>query len=185
MEIIDTAIAEVKIFKPAAIEDSRGYFSETYNQRALAPYLGALSFLQDNESCSAKPFTVRGLHYQAPPFAQAKLVRVLRGRIFDVAVDARKGSPTYGKWAAAELSTENRRQLFAPVGFLHGFMTLEADTVVAYKVSEYYDPASDGAVDWASPSLGISWPASPETAIVSDKDRAAIDFSDFQSPFST
>lgn len=184
MEIIDTTIADVKIFKPTAIEDARGYFSESYNQRALSPILGDIAFVQDNESYSVKPFTVRGLHYQAPPFAQAKLVRVLAGRILDVVVDARKSSPTYGNWTATELSAENRRQLFAPVGFLHGFMTLEADTIVAYKVSEYYDPASDGAVHWASPSLGIAWPAAPEKAILSDKDSAATDFSAFESPFS-
>ncbi len=185
MEIVDTTIVDVKVLKPAAIEDSRGFFSETYNQRALSSLFGDIVFVQDNESYSAKPFTVRGLHYQAPPSAQAKLVRVLAGRIFDVTVDARKGSPTYGQWTAVELSAENRRQLYVPVGFLHGFMTLEADTRVAYKVSDYYDPATDGAVNWASPSLTIPWPAGPESAVLSNKDKAAIDFSTFESPFST
>ena len=184
MEIIDTTIADVKIFRPKTIEDPRGYFSEVYNQRALAPNIGDTPFVQDNESYSAKPFTVRGLHYQAPPFAQAKLVRVLKGRIFDVVVDARKGAPTYGEWVAAELSAENRQQLFAPVGFLHGFMTLEIGTVVAYKVSNFYNGAADGAVHWASPSLGINWPAGSEAAILSEKDAGADDFDAFKSPFS-
>ncbi len=184
MDVIETAIPDVKIFIPPAFEDARGAFVETYNQRVYAPRAPGLIFVQDNESRSEKSFTVRGLHFQAPPFAQAKLVRVARGRIFDVVVDVRKNSPTYGKWIGEELTAANRKQLLAPVGFLHGFMTLEPDTIVAYKVTNYYDKASDGAVNWASPSLGIDWPATPNNAILSEKDAAAIDFDSFESPFS-
>ncbi len=184
MDVIETALPDVKVFVPPAFEDARGAFSETYSARRYGPHAPGLVFVQDNESRSAKPFTVRGLHFQAPPFAQAKLVRVAQGRIFDVAVDARKGSPTYGKWVGEELSAANRKQLLAPVGFLHGFMTLEPDTVVAYKVTDYYDEASDGAVHWASPSLSIAWPAPPEKATLSEKDAAAVDFDRFESPFS-
>ena len=184
MDVKETGIVGVKIFTPLRFEDPRGYFSEVYTQNKFAPHTDGAVFVQDNESCSAAPFTVRGLHYQAPPFAQAKLVRVLKGRIFDVAVDVRKGSPTYGAWVGEELSAENGRQLFAPVGCLHGFMTLEPDTIVAYKVSDFYDKASDGAVFWASKGIGIPWPAPARKAVLSEKDADAIDFDAFDSPFS-
>lgn len=183
MDVALTAIPDVKIFTPRVFEDARGYFTETYNQSKFDPHAPDLTFVQDNESYSREIYTVRGLHYQTPPFAQDKLVRVLRGRIFDVAVDVRKGSPTYGKWVGAELSAENKKQLLAPIGFLHAFMTLEPDTVVAYKVTNFYNGPSDGAVFWASPSLGIDWPAGPDRAVLSDKDSAAPDFDSFQSPF--
>ena len=169
---------------PTALEDSRGVFSETYNKRRFDAVAPGLNFVQDNESFSVKAHTLRGLHYQAPPFAQAKLVRCTRGRIFDVVVDVRNGSATYGAWVGVELSAANRKQLFAPAGFLHGFMTLEPDTVVTYKVSAFYDSASDGAVHWASPSLAINWPAPAASITLSEKDARAIDFAEFQSPFS-
>ncbi len=184
MDIIETAIPDVKVFVPPAFEDSRGAFSETFSHRLYAEHTPDVLFVQDNESRSVKRFTVRGLHFQAPPFEQTKLVRVVRGRIYDVTVDARKGSATYGKWVGEELSAANRKQLLAPAGFLHGFMTLELDTIVAYKVTNYYDKASDGAVHWASPSLNISWPAPAENVILSEKDASAVDFSAFESPFS-
>lgn len=184
MDITETAIPDVKIFVPHAHEDARGAFSETYSARRYAAHLPGLTFVQDNESRSAKPFTIRGLHFQAPPFAQAKLVHVVQGRIFDVAVDIRKGSPTYGHWVSEELTADNRKQLFAPLGFLHGFMTLEPDTIVSYKVTNYYDKASDNAVHWASPSLDIAWPVSPTNTVFSEKDASAVDFDAFDSPFS-
>ncbi|MEM8920889.1 MAG: dTDP-4-dehydrorhamnose 3,5-epimerase, partial [Pseudomonadota bacterium] len=140
-------------------------------------------FVQDNESCSRDRYTVRGLHYQAPPFAQDKLVRVVKGRIFDVAVDVRSASSTYGRWVGVELSEENGKQLLAPKGFLHGFMTLEPHTIVAYKVTNFYDAASDGAVYWASPELDIDWPAGEGQAVLSSKDEDARRFADFDSPF--
>lgn len=183
MDVTDTTLPGVKIFTPASFADARGAFSETYNARRFDEHVAGLTFIQDNESHSAKPFTIRGLHYQAPPCAQAKLIRVVRGKIFDVAVDVRKGAPTYGQWVSEILSADNRRQLFVPAGFLHGFMTIEADTIVNYKVTDYYSAALDGAVHWASPSLAISWPAAPSDAIMSEKDAAAVDFDAFESPF--
>ena len=183
MDVAETAIPDVKIFTPRVFEDDRGYFTETYTQNKFDPHAPGLSFVQDNESFSRDKFTVRGLHYQAPPFAQDKLVRVLKGRILDVAVDVRKGSATFGKWVAEELSFENKKQLLAPKGFLHGFMTLEPDTLVAYKVTDFYNGEADGAVFWASPTLAIDWPATPDQATLSAKDAAARDFSQFASPF--
>lgn len=183
MKIHETKLSEVKVFTPAVYSDARGDFSETYAERRYAEHVAGVSFIQDNESRSAKPFTIRGLHYQAPPCAQGKLIRVVHGKIYDVAVDIRNGSPTYGHWVSEILSANNRRQLFAPAGFLHGFMTLEPDTVVNYKVTDYYNAALDGAVHWASPTLGIPWPASPADIVVSDKDAAAVDFNAFESPF--
>lgn len=183
MEVLSKEIPDVKIFIPRVFEDSRGYFLETYTRSKFDPHAPGLDFVQDNESYSHEIYTVRGLHYQAPPFAQDKLIRVLRGRIFDVAVDVRKRSTTYGQWVGEELSQDNRKQLLAPKGFLHGFMTLEPDTIVAYKVTNFYDGPSDGAVFWASESLGIDWPAPPGKAVLSDKDAAAPPFEAFRSPF--
>jgi len=183
MDVIDTELPGVKIFVPASFSDPRGAFSETYSAHRYADHVAGLTFVQDNESRSARPFTIRGLHFQAPPCAQAKLIRVVRGRVFDVAVDIRKGSPTYGHWVSEELTADNRKQLFAPAGFLHGFMTLEPDTIVAYKVTDFYNAALDGAVHWASSTLGIPWPASPKDVVASEKDAAAVDFSAFETPF--
>jgi dTDP-4-dehydrorhamnose 3,5-epimerase len=141
-------------------------------------------FVQDNQSLSVEKGVVRGLHYQSPPFAQDKLVRVVRGRILDVAVDIRKGSPTYGDHVAVELSAENWRQLLAPIGFAHGFVTLEPNTEVVYKVTNYYAPDHDHGVLWSDPEIGVDWGVSPEAAIVSDKDRAQPRFGAINSPFS-
>ena len=183
MEVEALEIPEVKRVTPARFGDARGYFSETYNAKAFGKAGIDCTFVQDNESLSAQKGTLRGLHYQAPPFAQAKLVRVLKGAILDVAVDARKGSPSFGKWVSAELSAENGAQLFVPAGFLHGFLTLEPDTYVAYKVDNYYDKASDGAVKWDDPDLAIDWGENVSNVTTSDKDASAQSWQEFNSPF--
>lgn len=183
MDVTETKLPDVKIFRPQVFEDERGYFTETYTQNKFDPHAPGLSFVQDNESFSSEKYTVRGLHYQALPYAQDKLVRVIAGRIFDVAVDVRTGSPTYGDWVGVELSAANKKQLLVPAGFLHGFMTLETDTVVTYKVTNFYKKRLDGAVFWASETLGIDWPAGPGKAVLSEKDAGAERFEDFSSPF--
>lgn len=176
-------IPDVKLVTPSRFGDQRGYFSETYNaQRFIAAGIDA-DFVQDNHSYSALAGTVRGLHYQAPPFAQAKLVRVLRGAILDVAVDVRAGSPTYGKWVKAELSAENGVQIFVPRGFLHGFITRAPDTEIAYKVDSYYSKECDGAVIWNDPELDIDWETGSTQAILSEKDLKALKFNEFKTPF--
>lgn len=164
-------ISDVKVITPARFSDSRGFFSETYHKQKLADAGIIVEFVQDNHSLSAAVGTVRGLHFQAEPFAQAKLVRVTRGRILDVAVDLRRSSPTYGKHVAIELSANNGRQLFVPVGFAHGFCTLEPDTEIQYKVSSYYSAAHDHGLSWDDPALGIDWPVNPAQVILSEKDR--------------
>jgi dTDP-4-dehydrorhamnose 3,5-epimerase len=176
-------IPDVKVVTPARFGDARGFFSETYNAQRFAEAGITSEFMQDNHSYSAPRFTLRGLHFQAPPFAQAKLVRVARGAILDVAIDVRKGSSTYGKWVSAELSAENGRQIFVPRGFLHGFVTLVADTEVIYKVDAPYSRVHDGAVFWNDPDLAIDWGFGGGTPTVSDKDAAAQTFRDFKSPF--
>ena len=143
---------------PKRFEDSRGWFSETWNDERFAELGIRSSFCQDNQSLSKSKGTVRGLHFQAPPFAQAKLVRCLQGRIFDVAVDIRRSSPTFGHWAGVELSAENARQLFIPAGYAHGFVTLEDNCMIAYKVDAYYSGPHDGGVAWNDPAIGIDWP---------------------------
>ena len=183
LTVEDLDLDGVKLVTPKRIEDSRGSFCETYNRRQFADAGITADFIQDNQSVSAPAYTVRGLHYQSPPFAQAKLVRVLKGSIVDVVVDVRKGSPDYGKWVKAVLSAENGVQIFVPRGYLHGFVTLEPDTHVAYKVDAYYDRASDGAVKWDDPDLGIDWGVDSGKAVLSDKDKAAPAFSAFESPF--
>lgn len=177
------AIRDVKLVTPARFGDDRGFFSETYNAQRFKDAGIDTDFVQDNHSLSAQRGTVRGLHFQAPPFAQSKLVRVLRGTILDVAVDVRKGSPTYGKWVSAELSAENGVQIFVPRGFLHGFVTLEPDTEIAYKVDNYYSKECDGAVLWNDQALGIDWGIPANEAVLSDKDAAAQSFAEFNSPF--
>lgn len=183
MEIAETAIPAVKKLTPRRFGDARGFFVETWNARAMAAAGLDAVFVQDNQSYSAQAGTVRGLHYQAPPNAQGKLVRVLRGRIIDVAVDARLGSPTYGRWVAEELSRENGAMLWVPRGFLHGFATLEPDTEVAYKVDGFYARDCDGAIRFDDPDLAIDWGVDPAAAVLSDKDAAAPAFRDFRSPF--
>lgn len=180
MKIQTTALPGVLIITPARHGDDRGFFSESWNRRTLTEAgIDLPEFVQDNHSLSHQAGTLRGLHYQAPPYAQGKLVRCGRGCLFDVAVDVRQNSPTYGRWIGEELSYENGRQLWIPAGFLHGFVTREPDTEIIYKCTAHYDRASDGAVRWDS--LGIDWGVSDP--VLSDKDRAASAFSDWQSPF--
>jgi dTDP-4-dehydrorhamnose 3,5-epimerase len=180
MDIEETTLPGVKILTPRRFGDARGFFSESWNRRVLAEHGITLDFVQDNHSVSAAPDTVRGLHFQAPPHAQAKLVRCGRGALFDVAVDIRRGSPTYGSWVGVELSAESGRQLLVPVGFLHGFATREPDTEILYKCTDYYAPEADGAVAWDS--CGIDWGLSG-APILSDKDAAAPALAAFDSPF--
>ena len=183
LEVVELEIPEVKLITPDRFGDDRGFFSETFNQQRFADAGIKADFVQDNHSLSAVKGTVRGLHYQSPPFAQAKLVRVLRGAILDVAVDVRKGSATFGKWVSAELSAANGTQIFVPRGFLHGFATLEPDTEIAYKVDNYYSRECDGAVAWNDPDLAIDWRGEGKDAVLSEKDAAAPAFADFASPF--
>jgi len=171
------------LLKPRRFADSRGYFVETYSERTLSGIGIAARFVQDNQSFSAARGTIRGLHFQLPPASQAKLVRVLQGSVYDVAVDLRTGSPTYGRWASATLTADEGEQLFVPHGFAHGFCTLEPDTVVTYKVDDFYAPASDSGLIWNDPALAIDWPVGVEQAVLSDKDKRLGRFTDFQSPF--
>ncbi len=166
-----TALPDVKIIQPKRFGDHRGFFSETYSRSAFAEAGITLDFVQDNHSLSAVVGTLRGLHFQAPPFAQDKLVRVPRGRILDVAVDIRASSPDFGKFVAVELSAENWWQLLVPAGFAHGFVTLEPDTEVLYKVNAPYAPEHDRGVAFDDPAIGIDWGFAPEALILSDKDR--------------
>lgn len=176
------AIPEVVEIVPPKFGDNRGYFSEVFKRSTFEAEGVAIDWVQDNQSFSAEAGTVRGLHFQAPPFAQAKLIRVLRGAIYDVAVDIRQDSPTYGRWAAAELSAEKWNQLLVPAGFAHGFMTLTPDVEVLYKVSAPYSRESEGAIRWNDPDLAIAWPRAGD-AILSGKDAVAPLFADLNSPF--
>ncbi len=163
-------IADVKLIRPKQFRDSRGFFSEVYSKRAFADAGLTDEFVQDNHSYSAQAGTIRGLHFQKPPFAQAKLVRVTRGRVMDFALDLRRSSPHYGRHVARELSAENWAQLYIPVGFAHAYCSLEPNTEVVYKVTSYYAPAADAGVLWSDPEIGIDWPVSPEHAVCSEKD---------------
>lgn len=176
------AIPEVIEVTPPKYGDHRGFFSEVFKISAFEAEGLSIDWVQDNQSFSAEPGTVRGLHFQAAPFAQDKLVRVLRGAIYDVAVDIRKGSPTYGKWVGCELSAEKWNQLLVPIGFAHAFMTLTPDVEVLYKVSAPYSKESEGAILWNDPDLGIDWPRAGE-AVLSGKDAEAPRLRDFDSPF--
>ncbi len=183
MNIEKTSLPGVLIITPPRFGDSRGFFSESWNRQKLAEQGVDLDFVQDNHSLSAKVGTVRGLHFQSPPHAQGKLVRCGKGCLFDVAVDIRKGSPTYGQWVGEELSFENGKQLLIPAGFLHGFITRTPDTEIIYKCTDYYAPECDGAVRFDDPDIGIDWGADTSGAIVSEKDDAAPLLRDFDSPF--
>lgn len=177
------AIPDVKIVRPKKHGDDRGFFSETYAHQAFAAGGIDVAFVQDNHAFSAEPCTVRGLHFQIPPFAQDKLVRVVRGAIFDVAVDLRVGSPTYGKHVSAVISAKEWNQIFVPIGFAHGLMTLEPNTEVLYKVSNYYAPEHDLGLLWNDPALRISWPMDPAKAILSAKDKVQPKLADLPDHF--
>lgn len=170
MNVIKTAIEGVFILEPRLFEDARGYFFESFNQREFEEKVGKTVFVQDNESKSSYG-VVRGLHIQKPPYTQSKLVRVVKGAVLDVAVDVRKGSPTFGQHVAVELTEENHRQFFIPKGFLHGFSVLSEEVVFQYKCDNFYAPASEGAVAWDDPDLGIDWRIPADKVILSEKDK--------------
>ena len=181
MKIEPTDLPDVLILTPARFGDERGWFSETFNAARLAAAGLDMVWVQDNHSMSARVGTLRGLHFQAPPHAQDKLVRCSRGAIFDVAVDIRRGSPSYGAWVGVELTAQNGRQMLVPKGFLHGFVTRAADSEVQYKCSDVYAPECDGGISWNDPDIGIDWGVS--APVLSAKDSAAPAFRDFVSPF--
>ena len=181
MNIVKTAIEGVVIVEPRVFGDSRGYFFESYSQRDF-DQVSDVKFVQDNESKSCYG-VVRGLHYQCPPFAQAKLVRVVSGKVLDVAVDIRRGSPTYGKHVSVELSGDNHRQLYLPHGMAHGFAVLSESAVFQYKCDTFYHPESEGAIAWDDPSLAIDWHLPSAAVILSEKDRHHQSFSEFVTPF--
>lgn len=183
MEVMPFSNVGPLLFRPKKIEDSRGFFSETYNERLLCETLGDMHFVQDNHSLSRQAGTVRGLHFQSPPAEQGKLVRVVCGAIFDVAVDIRQCSPTYGKFVSATLSAENWAQLWIPAGFAHGFCTLEANSEVIYKVTSYFSSENDLGLAWDDPTLAIPWPVEPSEAILSEKDRAHPNLKDLPAYF--
>ena len=173
---------KIILIKPTRHEDERGFFSETYSRRRYKELGINVDFLQENHSFSWKSGTLRGLHFQAPPDAQAKLVRCGQGAIFDVAVDIRKGSPTFGQWQGYELNEENGHQLYVPVGFAHGFVTLKPRSEIIYKCTGYYAPEAEGSIRWDDPSIGIEWPI-VEKLIINKKDADAPYFNDIESPF--
>ncbi len=176
-------IPEVKLLSIRKFGDGRGFFSETYNRKALSGEGIDIDFVQDNHSLSMDVGTVRGLHFQRPPFAQDKLVRVVRGAVFDVTVDLRKGSPSYGRHVSAVISASEWNQIFVPIGFAHGFMTLEPDTEVIYKVSNFYAPDHDDGLLWSDPELAIDWPLQGIEFTVSEKDEIQPRLRDVVSPF--
>ena len=182
MEIIKTEIEGVVIIKPRIFVDARGYFFESYSKREFDDKVRHVDFVQDNESCSTRG-VMRGLHFQRPPFTQSKLVRCVKGRVLDVAIDIRKGSLTYGKHVAVELSEDNHLQFFVPRGFAHGFAVLSNTAVFQYKCDNFYHPEADGGISIADSSLGIDWKLDPSTAIFSDKDTRHPLLADFDSPF--
>lgn len=182
MEVTETKLLGVSLLEPRRFVDYRGFFAETYSRRVFNELGIEDEFVQDNHSLSASVGTLRGLHFQAPPRAQAKLVRCGRGAIFDVAVDIRKSSPTYGHWVGEVLSEKNGKQLFIPEGFAHGFVTLEPNSEIVYKCSDYYAPETEGALRWDDPDIGIEWPLTGET-ILSEKDAMAPFLAGIESPF--
>lgn len=182
MTIIKTGIEGLLVLEPRVFVDARGYFFESYSKREFDKEVGQVEFVQDNESCSSYG-VIRGLHFQRPPYCQAKLVRCVKGRVLDVAVDIRKGSPTYGKHVAVELSEENHRQFYIPHGFAHGFSVLSDVAVFQYKCDNYYHPEADGGISILDESLGIDWQIDPTNAILSEKDKHHCMLKDFDSPF--
>lgn len=182
LRVTRTDLSGVCVLEPARHGDARGFFSESWNARTMADAGLVYDFVQDNHSFSTQLGTVRGLHFQAPPHAQTKLVRCGRGALFDVAVDIRRGSPTYGAWVGVDLSFENGKQMLIPAGFAHGFMTLTPDCEINYKCTDTYAQPSEGAVAWDDPDIGIVWPRA-DAPVLSDKDRAAAPLSALDSPF--
>ena len=182
MEVIKTAIEGLYIIEPRVFNDSRGYFFESFSQREFDEKVGPITFVQDNESMSSYG-VMRGLHFQRPPFTQSKIVRCVKGSVLDVAVDIRKGSPTYGQHVAVELSEDNHRQFFIPKGFAHGFAVLSPTAVFQYKCDEFYHPEADGGISILDDSLGIDWRIPVDKAILSDKDTRHPLLRDFDSPF--
>ena len=184
VRIGELSIPAVKVLSPARRGDHRGFFSEVYNKKALSEAGIGIEFVQDGHSLSAEKGTVRGLHFQMPPFAQHKLIRVVRGAVFDVAVDLRRGSPTYGQHVSVVLSAEAWNQVLVPIGFAHGFMTLEPDTEVIYKASNYYAPDHDRGILWNDPDLAIRWPLDPAMVVLSPRDDNLPRLAEIDSPFS-
>ncbi len=182
MQVSPTAIPDVVVLTPRRFGDDRGFFAESWNARTMAAAGLDIGFVQDNHSMSVAPGTLRGLHFQAPPHAQGKLVRCGRGRLWDVAVDIRRGSPDYGRWVGVELSYENGRQLWIPAGFAHGFVTRTPETEIVYKCTAFYDATADGAVAWDDPAIGIDWGLTGDP-VLSAKDAAAPRLADLDSPF--
>ncbi|MDE5876216.1 MAG: dTDP-4-dehydrorhamnose 3,5-epimerase [Muribaculaceae bacterium] len=182
MNVIKTDIEGVLILEPRVFTDARGYFFESYNKKVFDREVGHIDFVQDNESCSSRG-VMRGLHFQRPPHAQAKLVRCVRGSVLDVAVDIRRGSPTYGRHVSCLLTEHNHRQFFIPRGFAHGFAVLSDTAVFQYKCDNYYCPEADSGISILDPTLGIDWGLDPAEAILSNKDRCQSMLADFNSPF--
>jgi dTDP-4-dehydrorhamnose 3,5-epimerase len=183
MEIKTTDLPGVLTLKPRRFADARGYFVETFSERVFREAGISIGFVQENQSYSAKAGTIRGLHFQLPPEAQSKLVRVLRGKIFDVAVDLRRGSPAFGHWMGRTLSAEDGEQILIPRGFAHGFCTLEPDTEVSYKVDAFYAPKCESGIIWSDPTLNIAWPIDAGSAVLSEKDAKLGFFKDLAAPF--
>ena len=182
MGVVKTDIEGVYIIEPKVFGDERGYFFESFSQREFEQKVRKINFVQDNESMSSYG-VMRGLHFQRPPFAQSKLVRCVKGRVLDVAVDIRKGSPTYGQYVAVELSEDNHRQFFVPRGFAHGFVVLSNTAVFQYKCDNFYAPEADGGINIKDDTLGIDWQIPLEEAILSEKDTKHVFFNEFDSPF--
>ena len=182
MKFIKTDIPEVLIIEPKVFGDARGYFLESFNKNTFEENIGEVNFVQDNESKSSKG-VIRGLHFQKPPYTQAKLVRCIEGEVLDVAVDIRKGSPTYGKYVAVKLSGENKKQLFVPRGFAHGFAVLSDTTIFAYKVDNIYAPEYDAGLHWNDPKINIKWGINEDEIFVSEKDLKLPFLSEFETPF--
>tara|TARA_B100002052_G_C15853209_1_gene586139 strand:- start:873 stop:1427 length:555 start_codon:yes stop_codon:yes gene_type:complete len=181
-EIKECKIAGLKLFEPKVIKDERGYFMESFNEKTFDKYLEGINFVQDNESKS-KFGVLRGLHFQRPPLDQAKLVRVISGKIYDVAIDLRKNSPTYARYECFELSSENKHQLFIPSGFAHGFLVISEKAIVNYKVDKYYSKEHESGIIWNDEIINIKWPINPDKIMVSEKDRRLIRFNKFESCF--
>ncbi|MBA6156304.1 dTDP-4-dehydrorhamnose 3,5-epimerase [Tenacibaculum sp. S7007] len=182
MVFTKTDIPEVVIIEPKIFDDGRGYFFESFNQKEFEENIGEITFIQDNESKSSKG-VLRGLHFQKPPFSQAKLVRCIQGKVLDVVVDVRKNSPTYGKYIAVELSEENKKQLFVPRGFAHGFIVLSDTAVFSYKVDNIYAPECDSGIKWNDEILNIDWKIAIDEIILSEKDQQLQSFKELKTPF--